>query len=100
MSSIKLNSFYIVKEIITIMERQPIEQEIFVSNSLNRELMIYIKYKELKKVNTKRTGNPINKLANELNRHFFKESQMANIYMKKRSASLAIRELHWDSIST
>jgi hypothetical protein len=49
---------------------------------------------EQKNLNFPRISNTINKWANELNRHFSKkEVQMANKYMKKCSASLAIKEM-------
>jgi hypothetical protein len=49
---------------------------------------------ELKKLTWKRINNPLNQWANELNRQFSKEElQMTNTYMKKWSASLAIKEI-------
>jgi 5-bromo-4-chloroindolyl phosphate hydrolysis protein len=60
----KLKSFCTAKETITRIKKQPTEWEkIFASYSEARGLISKI-HKELQKLNTKRTKNPINKWAN------------------------------------
>ena len=91
---LKINSFCTVKETISKSKRESMEWEKIFANDIYDEVLVSKIYKELTKLNTPKTNNPVKKCTEGIHRNFSKEDiQMANRHMKRCSTSLTIREI-------
>ena len=89
---LKLKTFCTTKETINKMKRQPTFWEKIFANDVTNRRLVFKFYKHLKMLNSIKTNYPVNKWAEDLNRHFSKENiQMAKRHLKRCSTSLIIR---------
>ena len=86
-------SLCIAMETINKMNRCTDWEKLFVNDVTDKVLVSKI-YKQLMMLNSIKTNNTMNKQAEDLNRHFSKDRQIAKRHIKKCSTSLIIREMH------
>jgi phenylalanyl-tRNA synthetase alpha subunit len=69
----KLKRFCTTKEMVSKLKKPPTEMEKIFASYISDKGMITRIYRELKKLNSQKTNDPIKKWAPELNRTFSKE---------------------------
>ena len=80
---IKTRSFCTARETVNKTKKQPMESEKIFANDTSDKGLVSKIYKELPKLNTQKINYPVNKWADEKNRHFSKEDiRIANRHMK------------------
>ena len=91
---IKIETFCTAKETINKTKRQLTEWEKIFANDISDKGLVSKIYKELTKLHTRKTHNPVKKWAENMNRHLSKEDiQVAKRHIKRCSTSL-IREIN------
>jgi hypothetical protein len=91
---IKLQSFCKAKDIFNKTKRPSTDLERIFTNPKSSRGLISNIYKELKKLDSRKSNNPIKNCATELNKEFSTEEyQMAEKHLKKCSTSVIIREM-------
>ena len=85
---VKLQSFGKAKDIVKKTKRQLTDRKRIFTNSTSDRGLGFSTYKELKKLDSRESNNPIKKWGTELNKEFSAEN-----HLKKCSTSLVIREM-------
>ena len=76
---IKIKILCTAVETLSKIKRQPTEWEKIFANDISDKGLVSKFYKELIKLNTQKSNNPVKKWAKDMNRHSSKEDiQMAN----------------------
>ena len=90
---IKLQSFCKAKDILNKTKRPPADWERLVTYPKSDRGLISNIYKELKKLDSRKSNNPLKRWGSELNKEFSPEEyRKAEKHLKKCSTSLIIRE--------
>ena len=83
MNFIKIRSFCTAKDTVNKTQRKPTDLEKIFANDISDKGLVSKIYKELIKLNTKETHNPIMKWAKDMNRNLTEEDiDMANMHMR------------------
>jgi hypothetical protein len=85
---IKLQNFCKAKDTVNKTKRAPTDWKRIFTNPKSDRVLITNIYKELKKLNSRNSNNPIKRRGTELNKEFSTEK-----HLKKCSTSLIIREM-------
>ena len=89
-----MQSFCKAKDSVNTTKRPPTDWERIFTHTKSYRGIISNRYKELKKVDSVKSNNPIKKWGSELKKEFSPEEyRMAEKHLNKYSTSLIIREM-------